>query len=376
LSSTLLPLDQIITGDCLQVLQSLPENSIDLVFADPPYNLQLRGDLWRPNMTRVDAVDDEWDRFETFQAYDDFSRQWLTACRRLLKEHGTLWVIGTYHNIYRLGAILQDLGFWFLNDVVWVKTNPMPNFHGVRFTNAHETLLWVSKTQGARYTFNHQAMKALNDDLQMRSDWLIPICSGPERLKVNGVKLHATQKPEALLYRILLASSNPGDVILDPFFGSGTTGVVAKKLHRHWIGIESQAEYVQAAQARIDAAPAPRYDPQVFEVGKQARRQERLPFGALLEHGLLAPGQTLYFRGDRTKSARLAADARLLLEGFSGSIHMAGRHMLGGSPCNGWDVWYYEDQGGKLHPIDKLRQRMRDQMAERPSSEAPPSARG
>lgn len=353
------------------MLPGLPAGSIDLIFADPPYNLQLKGELWRPNMTRVDAVNDEWDQFESFQAYDEFSRQWLSACRRVLKDDGTLWVIGTYHNIYRLGAILQDLGFWFLNDVVWVKTNPMPNFHGVRFTNAHETLLWASKSQGARYTFNHQAMKALNDDLQMRSDWLLPICTGVERLKVDGKKLHATQKPEALLYRILLASTNPGDVVMDPFFGSGTTGAVAKKLHRHWIGIESQAEYVQAARNRIDAIPTPRHDPAIFEVGKLARRPARLPFGALLEHGLLAPGQLLFFRGDRKRPARVTADARLLLEDFSGSIHQAGRHLLGGSPCNGWDMWYFEDLGGQLQPIDKLRQQVRKRIAEAQSGAAP-----
>ena len=245
--------NQIIPGDCLEVLAQLPENSVDMVFADPPYNLQLSQDLWRPNRTRVGAVEDAWDKFTSFEEYDDFTRSWLSACRRVLKDEGTLWVIGTYHNIYRVGAILQDLGFWILNDIVFIKTNPMPNFHGVRFTNSHETLLWAQKKKGAKYTFNHHAMKALNDDLQMRSDWLLPICTGKERIKANGTKAHSTQKPEALLYRVLLSSTNPGDIVLDPFFGSGTTGAVAKKLGRHFIGIERDEGYLKIAQDRIAA---------------------------------------------------------------------------------------------------------------------------
>ncbi|MBU1662680.1 MAG: site-specific DNA-methyltransferase, partial [Chloroflexi bacterium] len=235
-----LPINQILPGECVEVLNKLPEKSVDLIFADPPYNLQLSQELWRPNMTRVEAVNDEWDQFASFEAYDQFSRAWLTVCRRVLKDTGALWVIGSYHNIYRLGSILQDLGYWILNDVIWVKTNPMPNFRGVRFTNAHETLIWASKFKGAKYTFNHHAMKALNRGKQMRSDWELPLCTGPERIKVNGVKAHSTQKPESLLYRVILSSSNPGDVVLDPFFGSGTTGAVAKKLHRRWIGIERE----------------------------------------------------------------------------------------------------------------------------------------
>ncbi len=243
-----LPLDQILQGDCLEILNQLPENSIDLIFADPPYNLQLQKDLWRPNMTRVAAVDDAWDQFDGFHAYDKFTLAWLSACRRVLKDTGAIWVIGTYHNIFRVGAILQDLGFWILNDVVWIKTNPMPNFRGVRFTNAHETLIWAAKNPRSHNAFNHRLMKSLNDDLQMRSDWLLPICSGPERIKVDGKKAHSTQKPEALLYRVVLASSRPGDVVLDPFFGSGTTGAVAKKLHRHWIGIELEPGYITHRQ--------------------------------------------------------------------------------------------------------------------------------
>jgi modification methylase len=366
-----LPLDQIIQGDCIDVLARLPERSVDLIFADPPYNLQLRQALWRPNMTRVDAVDDDWDRFDGFAAYDAFTRAWLAACRRVLKDTGTIWVIGSYHNIYRVGAAMQDLGYWFLNDIVFVKTNPMPNFRGVRFTNAHETLLWASKVPGARYTFNHHAMKALNDDLQMRSDWHLPICSGSERIRTaNGDKAHSTQKPEALLYRAILASSQPGDVVLDPFFGSGTTGAVAKKLHRRWIGIERELSYVQVAQQRIDAIiPAP-FDAAVFDVRDQKRVQPRIAFGSLLEHGLLVPGQTVYFRRNSSQAARVKPDGVLRLEadGFEGSIHQAGRRLMGGSPCNGWDHWYFEAADGALHPIDELRQEVRERLA-RPSHE-------
>jgi modification methylase len=310
-------------------------------------------------MTRVEAVNDEWDQFADFQAYDDFSRRWLTACRRVLKDDGTLWVIGSYHNIYRLGAILQDLGYWLLNDIIWIKTNPMPNFRGVRFTNAHETLIWASKEKGAKYTFNHHAMKALNDDLQMRSDWLLPICSGAERLKVDGKKAHSTQKPEALLYRLLLASSNPGDVVLDPFFGSGTTGVVAKKLGRNWIGIELDQSYIALAQQRIDNQTVAEFAPQVFDVRDKKRLAPRLPFGSLLENGLLIPGQQLYFRGDRSLAAQVKPDGNLTIAGFEGSIHQAGRYLMGGSPCNGWDCWYYEDERSDLQPIDRLRQVIR-----------------
>ena len=357
-----LPLDQILQGDCLEILASLPEQSIDLIFADPPYNLQLQQELWRPNRTLVDAVDDEWDQFSGFQAYDQFSRLWLSACRRVLKENGTIWVIGSYHNIYRLGAIMQDLGYWFLNDIVWIKTNPMPNFRGVRFTNAHETLLWACKSKGARYTFNHHAMKSLNDELQMRSDWLLPICSGPERLKVNGKKAHSTQKPAALLYRVILSSSSPGDVVLDPFFGTGTTGAVARMLDRHWIGIEKEVGYIEIARQRLQQVTSVEAGSQVFEVRNKRRQKPRIPFGALLENGLLKPGQALYFHSDRLKTALVKADGNLIFDGNEGSIHQVGRHLSGGSPCNGWDCWFYEDERGDLAPIDALRQRLRQQL--------------
>jgi len=350
-----LPFDQILLGDCIEVLSSLPEKSIDLVFADPPYNLQLQGDLWRPNLTRVDAVTDDWDKFTDLQAYDTFSKAWLLACRRVLKDTGTIWVIGTYHNIFRLGNLMQDLGFWFLNDVIWIKTNPMPNFRGVRFTNAHETLIWASKSKGQRYTFNHYAMKSMNDGLQMRSDWYLPICSGAERIRVNGKKAHSTQKPEALLYRIILASSNPGEVVLDPFFGSGTTGVVAKNLHRHWIGIERDPDNVDLGRARIDTViPAP-YDPVVFDTRSVKQRQGRLPFSRLLEEGCLTPGQALFFHGDRDRHARVKPDGTLIFDEIEGSIHQVGRYLLNGSPCNGWETWYYETESGELRLIDELR---------------------
>ena len=358
----ILPINQIICGDAIKVLASFPEKSVDLIFADPPYNLQLEKTLWRPNMTRVDAVDDDWDRFDNFQAYDEFSKTWLSACRRVLKDNGAIWVIGTYHNIYRLGAIMQDLGYWFLNDVTWIKTNPMPNFRGVRFTNAHETLIWASKAKGARYTFHHHAMKQVNDEKQMRSDWLLPICSGGERIKVNGKKAHPTQKPEALLYRVILSSSNPGDIVLDPFFGSGTTGAVAKKLHRKWIGVEREQHYIDIAQKRISTTTPELFDTITFDVQDKRRLQPRIPFARLLENGLLKPGQALYFQQDRTRSANIKPDGKLRIDGFEGTIHQTGKHLTGGSPCNGWEHWYYEGEDSNLYAIDKLRQELRDKM--------------
>jgi len=347
-----LPLNQILPGDCLEVLPGLPAKSVDLVFADPPYNLQLSQGLWRPNRTRVAAVEDGWDKFASFEEYDRFTRLWLSTCKRVLKETGTLWVIGTYHNIYRVGAILQELGFWILNDVVWLKSNPMPNFHGVRFTNAHETLIWAQKTRGAKYTFNHHAMKSLNDDLQMRSDWTLPLCTGRERLRADGAKVHSTQKPEALLYRVLLSSTNPGDVVLDPFFGSGTTGAVAKKLGRHFIGIERDEGYIKIAQKRIAAVePASESAVNLPEL----RRRPRVPFGNLLEAGLLQPGQSLYFVKNETVTATILANGQLQYGNLTGSIHAIARSLLGGAPANGWESWLYEKDGQKL-VIDTLRQ--------------------
>jgi site-specific DNA-methyltransferase (adenine-specific) len=340
-------------------MKTLPEASIDLIFADPPYNLQLRQELWRPNLTRVEAVNDEWDQFKNLQEYDAFTQQWLSACRRVLKDTGAIWVIGTYHNIYRVGAIMQDLGYWFLNDITWIKTNPMPNFRGVRFTNAHETLIWASKSKGARYVFNYHAMKGLNDELQMRSDWLLPICSGQERIKVNGKKAHSTQKPEALLYRLVLASSEPGQVVMDPFFGSGTTGAVAKKLHRRFIGIEKDPSYIRIARERIDRILPPELDPRVFEVRGKRRLEARLLFPSLLENGLLLPGQKLYFLGDKSLEAEVKPDGRLIMGEFEGSIHQASRRLTNGIDNNIWDKWHFEDKDGGLHPIEELRRALR-----------------
>jgi site-specific DNA-methyltransferase (adenine-specific) len=354
-----LPLDTILHTDCRTALAELPEASVDLVFADPPYNLQLSQDLYRPNMTRVRAVDDPWDQFGSFAEYDTFTRAWLDGCRRVLKPDGALWVIGTYHNIFRIGALMQDLGLWILNDVIWVKSNPMPNFRGVRFTNAHETLIWACTGRGAKYTFHYHAMKALNDELQMRSDWTLPVCSGAERLKTDGKRAHSTQKPEALLYRLLLASTDPGDVVLDPFFGSGTTGAVARRLGRHYIGIEREAVYVELARARLQAVEPEAGSPEFLDVRDRRRSAPRVSVGSLLEAGLMRVGQEVFFRRDRTHAARLRADGHLLIDGFEGSIHQVGRHLMGGSPCNGWDHWYFEDEAGVLQSLDLLREKLR-----------------
>ena len=356
-----LPLNQILHGDSLEILKQLPKKSVDVIFADPPYNLQLSQELWRPNNSRVDAVDDDWDQFDSFETYDDFSRTWLTACRRVLKDTGTLWVIGTYHNIFRIGAIMQDLGFWLLNDVIWIKTNPMPNFRGVRFTNAHETLIWASISKGAKYTFNHHAMKAFNQGKQMRSDWewVFPLCTGSERIKVNGEKAHSTQKPEELLYRVILSSSNPDDLVLDPFFGTGTTGAVAKRLHRNWIGIEREVNYIEIAQGRIDAVIPEPFDELAFNISDKKRLAPRVAFSRLLEAGLLLPGQTLYFRGDERINAIIKPDGKLIYNCTEGSIHQLARKLVRSGPCNGWDIWHYEDDRGDLKPIDRLREIIR-----------------
>lgn len=361
-SEAKLELNRIYRGDCREILYQMPEKSVDLIFADPPYNLQLQNTLLRPNLTEVDAVDDAWDQFDDFASYDQFTREWLTACRHVLRDTGTLWVIGSYHNIYRVGAILQDLGYWFLNDVVWVKTNPMPNFRGVRFTNAHETLLWCKKSkEQKRYTFNYHAMRMANDEKQMRSDWELALCTGSERLMVNGEKLHTTQKPEALLYRVILSSSNPGDVILDPFFGTGTTGAVAKKLGRHFIGIEREEKYISAAQQRIDAITAPLFaDDEVYGKIETKRSAPRIPFTALLENGLLLPGQILYFNQHRDKTATVLADGSLRApDGERGSIHKIGAYIGNLPACNGWEHWYYETEQGELMVVDTLREKIR-----------------
>jgi len=354
------PFGRVYAGDSIAVMDALPEGSVDLVFADPPYNLQLGEGLRRPNHTLVDGVDDDWDHFDDFAAYDSFTRAWLGAARRVLSDTGSLWVIGSYHNIFRIGTALQDMGFWVLNDVIWRKTNPMPNFRGRRFTNAHETLIWCKKDRDqARYTFNYEAMKALNDDLQMRSDWLLPICAGPERLRVDGRKAHPTQKPEALLHRVILSSTRPGETVLDPFFGSGTTGAVAKRLGRGYVGIERDESYVALARERL-AAVTPGEDIAV-ESTPSRRALPRVPFGALIERGLIAPG-TVLSDATRRHTARVRADGSLVAGAVSGSIHNVGAELQGAAACNGWTFWYFQAKG-KLVPIDVLRQQVRAEMA-------------
>lgn len=344
-------LDKIIQGDCVEVLKELPERSVDLIFADPPYNLQLQGELWRPNQTKVDAVDDDWDKFSSFQEYDRFCQQWLAECRRVLKDDGAIWVIGSYHNIFRIGKIMQDIGFWILNDVLWIKTNPMPNFKGTRFNNAHETLIWAAKHKDSRYTFHYKSMKAFNDDLQMRSDWYIPICNGEERLKVNGEKAHSTQKPEALLYRIIVSTSNPGDVVLDPFMGSGTTAAVAKKLGRHFIGIEKEPFYIQIANQRIAQITPSLYPDLAYPL---EAKPPKVPFGQLIECGLIKPGERLYSK-DRRQQAVVLANATVQADDIAGSIHRVSAQLLGKSASNGWTFWYVQ-RNNQLISIDALRQ--------------------
>ena len=353
--------DSIIKGDCVSALEALPSQSVDAIFADPPYNLQLGGSLHRPDQSLVDAVDNDWDQFASFEAYDAFTRAWLLACRRVLKPNGTIWVIGSYHNIYRVGSILQDMNFWILNDIVWRKTNPMPNFKGRRFQNAHETMIWASRDAKAKsYTFNYEALKASNDDVQMRSDWLFPICSGHERLKGDdGKKVHPTQKPEALLARIIMASTKPGDVVLDPFFGSGTTGAVAKRLGRHFVGIEREQDYIDAASARIAAVEPLGKAELTVMTGKKA--EPRVAFNVLLESGLVRPGQVLT-DAKRRYSAIIRADGTVASAGTAGSIHRLGAKVQGLDACNGWTFWHYED-GDALKPIDDLRTIIRNEMA-------------
>jgi modification methylase len=353
-------LDCVLEGDCIETLKRLPAGCADLVFADPPYNLQLQRELRRPDNSKVDAVDDSWDQFSSFEEYDRFTRAWLAEAKRVMKDDAGLWVIGSYHNIFRVGTILQDLGFWILNDIVWRKTNPMPNFRGRRFTNAHETMIWASKGQKSAYTFNYEAMKALNDDLQMRSDWTIPICAGHERLKdENGDKAHSTQKPEALLHRVVVASSKPGDVILDPFFGSGTTGAVAKRLARHFIGLERDAGYARVARKRI-ASVVPANDDAV-ETTKSKRSEPRIPFGWVVERGLLPPGTVLQGAQKRHR-AKVRADGTLVCADATGSIHRIAAHVQGLDACNGWTFWQFESKGS-LVSIDVLRQRLRADLA-------------
>ena len=365
-----------IQGDCVEALARLPEKSVDLVFADPPYNLQLGGDLLRPDNSKVDAVDDAWDQFASFEVYDQFTRAWLSQCRRVLKDDGALWVIGSYHNIFRVGAALQDMGFWILNDVIWRKSNPMPNFKGTRFTNAHETLIWAAKSRaGKRYTFNYDAMKMANDELQMRSDWTLPLCTGEERVKdAQGRKGHPTQKPEALLHRVILSSTKPGDLVLDPFFGVGTTGAAAKRLGRRFIGVEREADYLALAKDRI-AKVVPSATAELDVMGSK-RAEPRIPFGQIIEAGLLRPGDKLYCpKGERM--ARVRADGSLVLGDLAGSIHKMGAMVQSAPACNGWTYWHFQTDRG-LTPIDVLRAKVRTSLGEaagalRSSDPSPPA---
>ncbi len=353
-----LPTNSIISGDCVDAMNAMPEGSVDLIFADPPYNLQLKGDLHRPDNSQVDAVDDHWDQFDSFAVYDTFTRNWLKAAHRVLKPHGAIWVIGSYHNIFRVGTALQDAGFWILNDVIWRKSNPMPNFRGKRLTNAHETMIWASKSEGAKYTFNYEALKALNEGTQMRSDWVLPICTGHERLKNDqGEKAHPTQKPESLLHRVLVGSTNPGDVVLDPFFGTGTTGAVAKMLGRDWIGIEREEAYRKVAQRRIDDVR--RYDSDALKVSTSKRAEPRVPFGQVVERGMLRPGEVL--TSPRGKTAKVRADGTLVSGDSAGSIHQVGAALEGAPSCNGWAYWHFK-RDGKTVLIDALRQQIRAEM--------------
>lgn len=355
-----IPRNKILHGDCIAMMNDMPNDSVDLIFADPPYNLQLGGDLHRPDNSKVSAVNDDWDKFKNFSHYDDFTKNWLTAARRVLKSDGSIWVIGSYHNIFRVGSLLQDLGYWILNDIIWRKSNPMPNFKGRRFTNAHETLIWATKSEKAKYKFNYDALKELNDGVQMRSDWLFPICSGNERLKKSdGTKVHPTQKPESLLHRVIVSSTLPGDLILDPFFGSGTTGVVAKRLGRDYLGIDQEKQYIRAAEDRISGIKT--LDSESISITPAKRSEPRVPFGILIERGMLSPGEKLYSQNGR-HVAKVRADGTLIAHDARGSIHQVGSILEGAPSCNGWTYWSYERNGAKL-PIDVLRQKIRVESA-------------
>ena len=346
--------NKIINGNSLEELKKIPRETFDLIFADPPYNLQLKGELTRPDRSKVSAVNDKWDQFENFKKYDEFTYEWLNECKRILKKDGAIWVIGSYHNIFRVGTAIQNLGFWILNDVIWNKNNPMPNFRGTRFTNAHETLIWASKSEKSKYTFNYQSLKCLNDDLQMRSNWSLPICSGSERLKKNGKKIHSTQKPESLLHRILLATSNKNDLILDPFLGSGTSAAVAKKLGRNYFGIEKEKNYFKAAEQRLNATKPIEDD--LLDTLKNNRSKPRIPFGSLVELGIIKPGTNI-FDNKKKITARIMADGSIRHNQAEGSIHKVAATILGAESCNGWTFWHC-DINGQTYPIDYLRQRL------------------
>ena len=345
--------NKILIGDCIDHMDALPSESVDMIFGDPPYNLQLAGDLHRPNNTRVNGVEENWDKFTDFAHYDDFTCRWLTAAQRILKPTGSIWVIGSYHNIFRVGAALQDLGYWILNDIIWRKSNPMPNFRGKRFTNAHETLIWASKNKKSKYTFNYKSLKCLNDDLQMRSDWMLPICNGKERLKQNGKKVHSTQKPESLLHRIILATTNKGDIIFDPFLGTGTTAVGAKKLGRKYYGIEREKKYFKAAVERIKNTKV--IEENYLDTIENNKSKPRIPFGSLVELGILRPGTTL-FDPKKKINAKIMADGSIKYKKSEGSIHKIAAAIMGAESYNGWTYWHCDINGSTV-VIDSLRQK-------------------
>ena len=346
--------NRIINGESLEILKKIPSKTFDLVFADPPYNMQIGEKLKRPDNSKVHGVNDKWDQFLNFKHYDEFSKEWLKECKRILKDNGSMWVIGTYHNIFRLGYHIQNLNYWILNDVIWRKNNPMPNFKGTRFTNAHETLIWASKSKKSKYTFNYQSLKCLNDDLQMRSDWTLPICNGKERLKKNGKKIHSTQKPEALLHRIILATTNKGDLICDPFIGTGTSAVVAKKLGRKYFGIEKDKKYFGAANKRINQTKI--IEDNYLDTVENNKSKPRIPFGSLVEMGIIKPGSVL-FDQKRKFNAKIMADGSLKHKGNEGSIHRVAAKIMGTESYNGWTYWYCNIKGNSVS-IDNLRQRL------------------
>jgi DNA modification methylase len=360
-----LPINSIIKGDCIKELKKLPENSIDLIFADPPYNLQLNGELYRPNQTKVDAVNDKWDKFENFKEYDNFSFEWIKECKRVLKPTGTIWIIGSYHNIFRVGKIMQDIGLWILNDILWIKTNPMPNFKGTRFNNAHETLIWASKKEKSKVTFHYKGMKTFNEDKQMRSDWYIPICLGNERIKINGKKAHSTQKPEELLYRIILSTSNPGDIVLDPFMGSGTTGAIAKKLGRNYIGIEKDSKYIKIANERIEKVK--KVDLKSLEYPVEIKKP-KVPFGNLISSNFIKIGENLFSK-DKKYYAEVLADGSLRqTKEPAGSIHKISANILNKVSNNGWDFWYVK-RNNQLISINTLRENYFKEFIEKESKD-------
>ena len=347
--------NKIVNGNSLEILKKIPDKTFVLIFSDPPYNLQLKKELNRPDSSKVNAVNDEWDKFESFKSYDEFTLNWLSECKRILKKDGTIWVIGSYHNIFRVGCKIQDLGFWILNDVIWNKNNPMPNFRGTRFTNAHETIIWAAKIEKSKYTFNYQSLKCLNDDLQMRSTWNLPICNGNERLKNNGKKVHSTQKPESLLHRIILASTLKNDLVLDPFLGSGTTAVVSKKLGRNYLGIEKEKKYFEAAYKRIKNAKV--IEDEYLDTLQNNKSKPRIPFGSLVEMGVIKPGTEIYDQKKKV-NAKIMVDGSIKHQEFEGSIHKIAAKIVGTESCNGWTYWHYQS-GNSLKPIDELRQRLR-----------------